>query len=580
MKKKILSLVFAAILIFNICIVPVTATETESEASPSLAIETFSLSLENAVYMNFKVSSENVTNVGDIKILVWKSVPYEYAKGTEDLCLVSKGTEGDTGYELFQYTDLAAKDMTKTVYVCAYANVDGKAVYSAPAKFSISMYAYLKKNATNPDTSLVELLDGMLAYGALAQKYWSYNTDFLATDTIFQVDVVNGKLEDGFAKGWYKHKTEATLIAEEKEGYTFSHWENSAGENVGATETIKVEVISKETYTAVYEESEIVYSEGLEYALSNDATYYIVSGIGDCTDTDIIIPNTYNAADEYGELPVKAIAQNAFENNTTILNVKIPNSIIDIGNDAFLGCESITNITIPSSVSNIGQRAFSMCNNLVSMVVDEENATYYSKNNCIIEKESKILLAGCKTSTIPNDVIAIGNYAFYACYGLESVIIPETVISIGDYAFAGCMDIDSVILGDNVEVIGTYAFSQCSGLTNITIPSSVTTIKFGAFGHCTALGEITFAEDSQLSNIEKYAFSGCAISDITLPKTITVIGQAAFIDCENLENITFLGTTEEWNSITFTFEDNDKVVWNTNVPATEVICSDGTVSLN
>ena len=41
-----------------------------------------------------------------------------------------------------------------------------------------------------------------------------------------------------------------------------------------------------------------IYSEGLEYVLNRSKDGYIVKGIGDCSDTDIKIPNSYQ------ELPV------------------------------------------------------------------------------------------------------------------------------------------------------------------------------------------------------------------------------------------------------------------------------------
>lgn len=45
---------------------------------------------------------------------------------------------------------------------------------------------------------------------------------------------------------------------------------------------------------------------GIAYELSVDQTYYIVKGIGTCTDTEIVIPATYQT------LPVKEIAADAF----------------------------------------------------------------------------------------------------------------------------------------------------------------------------------------------------------------------------------------------------------------------------
>ncbi len=47
-------------------------------------------------------------------------------------------------------------------------------------------------------------------------------------------------------------------------------------------------------------------TEGLEYTLSKDESYYICSGLGTATTTDIVIASTYK------NLPVSSIRNNAF----------------------------------------------------------------------------------------------------------------------------------------------------------------------------------------------------------------------------------------------------------------------------
>ena len=63
------------------------------------------------------------------------------------------------------------------------------------------------------------------------------------------------------------------------------------------------------------------------------------------------------------------------------------------------------------------------------------------------------------------------------------------------------------------------------------------------------------------------------ITSLRIPVSIKVIGSYAFAGCTSLATIKFEGTVEEWNAI------KKGNCWNQDVPATEVICSNGTVSL-
>lgn len=71
------------------------------------------------------------------------------------------------------------------------------------------------------------------------------------------------------------------------------------------------------------------FSQGLEYTLNSDGTYYIVTGIGTCTDTELRIPEEYNG------LPVKEVKGSAFVNVDGIVSVNIPRTITFMGRFAF-----------------------------------------------------------------------------------------------------------------------------------------------------------------------------------------------------------------------------------------------------
>ena len=60
----------------------------------------------------------------------------------------------------------------------------------------------------------------------------------------------------------------------------------------------------------------------------------------------------------------------------------------------------------------------------------------------------------------PEGLQEIGEYAFYGCNGLTSVVIPNSVTLMGDRTFEGCKNIRSLKLGVGLTEIPHYAFSN------------------------------------------------------------------------------------------------------------------------
>ena len=212
---------------------------------------------------------------------------------------------------------------------------------------------------------------------------------------------------------------------------------------------------------------------------------------------------------------VTSIGSDAFYGCRGLCSLTIPNSVSEIGMDAFGGwpcgipniiyegnatgspwgavthngfmdgflvykdasrtylsscCKSAEGaVTIPSTVDTIDQYAFRWCTGLSTIVVESGNAVYDSRSNCnaIIETTTNTLLFGFKTTTIPNSVTSIGDFAFEECSGLTAVTIPNTVTSIGYRAFDGCTGLTSVNIGNSVTSIGQYAFRGCTEISEI-----------------------------------------------------------------------------------------------------------------
>ena len=149
------------------------------------------------------------------------------------------------------------------------------------------------------------------------------------------------------------------------------------------------------------EDGETVGTEGLEYVLSSDGTYYLCKGIGTATETDIVIAGKYNG------LPVLSCADKAFDNNKSITSVTLGNRMTSVGYKAFSYCTSLKRVTIPNSVQVISEYAFKGCSKLTGV-------------------------------TLPNSVTQLISFAFSDCTDLKSIIIPNSVTSIGNYAFSNC----------------------------------------------------------------------------------------------------------------------------------------------
>ncbi|MBO5787849.1 MAG: leucine-rich repeat domain-containing protein, partial [Bacteroidaceae bacterium] len=220
--------------------------------------------------------------------------------------------------------------------------------------------------------------------------------------------------------------------------------------------------------------------------------------------------------------------------NTTITSVEIPNSVTNIGHEAFSGCFGLTSIEIPNSVTSIGWSAFSGCTGLKT-VFNFSNLTFikgssdygsiaYHADKVInapngfidgdfgwFENEDGMTLAGylgdATELTLPTEyngksVTSIGSYAFYKCSSLTSIVIPNSVTSIGDSVFSDCTGLTSVVIPSSVTRIGDSAFSGCTGLTSVVIPSSVTRIGYDAFYNCSGLktvinfSNLTFSKGS------------------------------------------------------------------------------------
>ena len=304
---------------------------------------------------------------------------------------------------------------------------------------------------------------------------------------------------------------------------------------------------------------------------------------------------------------VETIEANAFYYCNSLVSVTLPNTVKEIQQNAFFKT-SLESIKIPASVNTIEAAAFNACDNIKSIVVEERNAVYDSRNNCngIVETATNTLIVGCMNTIIPDDITSIGASVFRGNHSLKQIVIPNSVTSIGTDAFYGCSALTSVTVGNSTPVeltdgntfsnrrkatlyvpAGSKAaygkasvwneFKEIIEIENITFADSKVKSLCVANWDVNKDGELSYAEAAAVTSIGRVfygnkeitsfnelqyftgltsignnAFYGCSgLTGISIPSSVTSIGIIAFSGCSGLTSIVIPGSVTSIGNYAF-----------------------------
>lgn len=247
---------------------------------------------------------------------------------------------------------------------------------------------------------------------------------------------------------------------------------------------------------------------------------------------------------------VKTISNKAFC-CSGLVEINIPDSVIEIGKSAFRGCSSLEQIRLPDDLEIIDEEAFEW--------TGIKEITFPSR----LKKISKSAFSCCKelaSIDLPDEIQEIDEFGFYSCAKLKSVNHRGKLLeTIGQQAFAYCYSLEDIAFGEGLKYIGQECFTNCQELKNVSLPSTIETLKAYAFNWCPSIISLTIPEKVERLDLE------VRFPDLYLHRNIKQIWMESYCTL----TIHYDGTVEEWVKI------NKYIYVKKKGDVINIICSDG-----
>lgn len=279
-------------------------------------------------------------------------------------------------------------------------------------------------------------------------------------------------------------------------------------------------------------------------------------------------------------LKVFAIGSYAFENLPQLTEIRLPSSILEIRDKAFIGCSSLKNvrlsdhlqsigkevfkgckslksITLPSSLTNIEELAFSECTELKEVVAEMPNPIPLGDDAFETTKvnESLLVLPNGSFDKYLNSPWASfffnikeqftdSNHSAHLLTESHTFLIkPDGTADFLSFPIKPYQDeftVPEKTFNNTYTItgIGDNAFYNQEYLKSVILPNTIVTIGDSAFAHCKSLTRIQLPHS--VRSIGEKAFYVCKkLPSIALPDGLNTIKNSAFAYCNSLDSIHF-----------------------------------------
>lgn len=214
-----------------------------------------------------------------------------------------------------------------------------------------------------------------------------------------------------------------------------------------------------------YSSEEAETSSGLEFVINELTKTCYVKGRGTCIDKNIVIPRTFNG------FTVSGIGESAFESDSLLTSVVLPDSVNYIQKKAFSQCIELINVDLGHGLQEIGDEVFYWCHSLSKLKIPES-----------VERIGQLAFFD-SGFPLENGLMYVDNWLVQGNKAKGSIATRTTTVGLADKVFNNNSQINEVILNTGIRHYGSNPFSYCSNLEKISIakgkdPGAYVTVNF------------------------------------------------------------------------------------------------------
>lgn len=170
----------------------------------------------------------------------------------------------------------------------------------------------------------------------------------------------------------------------------------------------------------------------------------------------------------------------------------------------------------------------------------------WSLDGCITQPDDGVFARqnNITNLTVGENILAIGDYAFYGCATMQSISLANGLRDIGNGAFGECINLQSCNIASNANItaIGKDAFYNCRSLREFTTPIGLRALGDNCFEGCTGLTSVnlTSAGAMSLNRLGDSLFKNCSsLTSIEFPIDYTEnnLSIRMFEGCSSLQYV-------------------------------------------